>query len=732
MVLRVAGSDSYGGTGNGGPAIDALFQSVRAVKLDKQGNLFVAEIAGHRIRKINLTTGIVSAFAGNGLVGFSGDGGSALNAQINSPWDIALDRNGNLFVADYGNNRIRKIDVTTGAISTFAGTGVANSDGDGGLAVNAGVIAPTSVNFDGAGNLYFTENAPGSNRLRKVDAITGIITTIAGNNSRGHSGDGGLAANAGLIEPTGVVVDDFGNIYLSEYVGSRIRRINASTGIINTIAGTGIDGFSGDKGPYASAQLNEPVGLAFDNKGNLLVCDSYNYRIRKLHMNMPFPPDTGPNTGPIVTISSPTNTVCNGSVIKFTASPYYEVAGSKLVWTRNGQTVGTDSISWTASGLQPGDVIACELHFPVCIGTTKVLSNTITITGNSSLPLSVSVSANKISICKNDTVTFKARVVNGSNGLVYRWKVNNTDVGANDSVLVNSLLSDGDLVSCDVSVPSLPPCSSGASASSNKIAIRIRNATVPKVSISASGEKICAGESVTFKATVVNSDTTHIIRWSVNGLAAGSSGESFTARSLSNNDVVNSVLTSSDVCLAPVSSNNVKITVDDPPTVRVLPSDTVVGLGSTITLRATVTGASSYSWSPAFSLSGSNTLTPVTVPLQRTTLFMLKALSAGNCADSATVRVRVEQKLFMPNAFTPNNDARNDVYRIPPDTKIDLKDFSIFNAWGQKVFSTSEIDRGWDGTVKGVLQNSGTYIYVVVGSDVQGPVYKKGTFQLIR
>ena len=158
MVTRIAGSDSYGSSGDGGPAINALFQFTRTVRLDKQGNLYVAEYSGHRVRKINLVTGIVTTVVGSGVAGYGGDGGPALIAKINTPDDLAIDDAGNIFIADYKNCRIRKVDAATGIISTYAGTGVANYSGDGGAATSAGIPYPNSICLDAKGNLYISES----------------------------------------------------------------------------------------------------------------------------------------------------------------------------------------------------------------------------------------------------------------------------------------------------------------------------------------------------------------------------------------------------------------------------------------------------------------------------------------------------------------------------------------------------------------------------------------------
>jgi gliding motility-associated-like protein len=730
IVTRIAGSDSYGSSGDGDLAINALFKFARSVRMDKQGNLYIAEYSGHRVRKINMVTGIITTVAGNGSAGYGGDGGPAINAKIDTPYDLAIDDAGNIFIADYKNCRIRKVDAATGIISTFAGTGVANYNGDGGTATNAGIPYPNSICLDTKGNLYISETlSSNSCRIRKIDAGTGIITTIAGNNAYAHSGDGGPAVNASLFDPTGVMVDPSGNVYIAQYDDSRIRKIDVATGIINTIAGTGVNGFSGDNGLAVNATLKSPIGLALDNAGDLLICDNQNLRIRKLYTHAAAPP-TGK---PVITITAPTTTVCNGASITFTATTGYAVSGSSYVWTKNGSVVGTDSAQWTGSGLLAGDVIMCTLPYPVCGGTTKVQSNTITITGSSSQSLSVSIAASKTSICKNENVVFTATTRNGGPNLVYQWKLNHNNVGTGAAVYSSSTFANGDVVSCEIIAPPSLPCFAGGIVVSNEITISVNDSLLPSVTITPSEAKICAGMPVTFQAHVQNGGTSPFFQWKLNGIDAGDNSDHFNKSNLANNDEVQCEVTIPNSCAAPVSSNVVRLSVESPPSVQLYPSDTVVAIGSQVQLQAFVNGSfATYAWTPSAGLNNTNTLMPETIPLQKNTMYTLKVVTSGNCAVSSTATIKVDEKLYMPTAFTPNSDSRNDIYRIPPNTSFQLKNFSIYNMWGEKIFSTANINTGWDGSVNNVNQNTGTYIYIITGKDNNGPLFLKGTFLLIR
>jgi len=220
---------------------------------------------------------LISTFAGTGVANFSGDGSQAINSSFNNPSDIVSDSLGNIYIADYYNQRIRKID-TNGIISTYAGDGGVANLGDGGLATSASIYYPEYLAIDSSNNLYITSG--GGNRIRKVTS-NGYISTIAGNGIAGFSGDGGLATSANLKYPKGIAVDGEGNVYIADNQNNRIRKVSTD-GIINTIAGTGVAGFSGDGGPATSARLYQPGDVEIDSLGNILIADYWNNRIRKI------------------------------------------------------------------------------------------------------------------------------------------------------------------------------------------------------------------------------------------------------------------------------------------------------------------------------------------------------------------------------------------------------------------------------------------------------------------
>ncbi|MBD2700854.1 hypothetical protein IC229_09405 [Spirosoma sp. BT702] len=278
VISIVAGA---GYDGDGGPALSAQLFDPAGLALDGIGNLYIADQNGYRVRKVN-TSGIISTAAGtgvNGNGGYSGDGGSGISAQLNTPGSMVVAGDGNLYIADSRNNRIRKLNKS-GVITTVAGTGSGGYSGDGGLAIAAQLYSPTGLAVDGTGNLYFSDVF--NSRVRKVNTA-GIITTVAGGSGSGPGGDGGLATAAQLYYPAGLAVDGAGNLYIADQGNYRIRKVDAATGIITTVAGTGTAGFGGDGGAATSAQLNDPADIAFDANGNLYIADQSNQRVRKIN-----------------------------------------------------------------------------------------------------------------------------------------------------------------------------------------------------------------------------------------------------------------------------------------------------------------------------------------------------------------------------------------------------------------------------------------------------------------
>lgn len=330
IIETVAGNGNFDFSGDGGPAIEASLSLPRSVFLDKEGNIFISDMSNFRIRKVAANTGIIETVAGNGSRGFSGDGGSAVNASIggnrchvdingnlyipdggrirkvdattgiietiaggnikdgylsyqarlDSPGEVFVDKNGDVYFSDDENSVIRKIDAATGLVATVAGNGGSGFSGEGGLATEASFTLVSDI-FVKNGDIYIADQ--GAQRLFKVDGISGIINTIAGKPGPDSSpGDGGLAVNTFIGNITSVFVDDDANIYFSVDFPSQIRKIDGETNLVETIAGTQIDSFSGDGGPAIEATLDGPSDIYVDKAGNIYISDKWNGRIRRI------------------------------------------------------------------------------------------------------------------------------------------------------------------------------------------------------------------------------------------------------------------------------------------------------------------------------------------------------------------------------------------------------------------------------------------------------------------
>jgi sugar lactone lactonase YvrE len=275
-ITTYAGTGVLGFSGDGGSATAARLNYPRAIAVDGQGNLYIADTYNYRIRKV--TKGrTITTFAGTGAPGFSGDGGPATRARIGEARGVAVDGAGNVYISDTENNRVRKV-TTDGTIRTIAGTGREVASGDGGPATAASIGRPEGLAIDRQGNVYVVDFA--DDRVRRIDS-NGTITTFAGTGEAGFSGDGGPATKAKFGNVGGVAVDSTGNVYISDETNFRIRKVSPA-GTITTFAGTGQLGFGGDGRQARTAILNLPDGLAVSAQGDLYIADYGNTRVRKV------------------------------------------------------------------------------------------------------------------------------------------------------------------------------------------------------------------------------------------------------------------------------------------------------------------------------------------------------------------------------------------------------------------------------------------------------------------
>ncbi len=596
IITTIAGTIGVAGySGNSGPAVSALLRNPVGIAADATGNIYFTDQNNYVVRKID-NGGNITTVAGNGVPGYSGDGGNAILASFRSPVAVAVDKAGNLFIADNACNVIRKVDVA-GIITTFAGNGMPGYVGDLGPSIQAELSGPTGVAVDNNGNVYISD--VGNRVVRKVNAA-GFIGTFAGNGTIGYSGDGGPSNFSQLGTPAGIATDVANNVYIADSYYSVIRMINAS-GVISTFAGNGTAGYGGDGGLAVSAQLGiaSPQGLASDGQGNVWVSDYENFAIRRI----------GPN-GIIRTIA------------------------------------GNGSAGYSGDG---GPAIAAQLR--------------------------------------------------------YAW-----GIAADNS---------GNLYMTDVfdhTIRKILLCPTIAASG---------------VSINATVTAACEGTPVTFTATLTGAGSSPKVQWMVNGKTAGTNNPVFVTDSLGNGDVVSCMLTSGDVCIAPARSNDIPVTIFPNPVVT-LPPDTAIFFGSSAVLDPLVTGSIvGYQWTPAGGLSDPTIASPIATP-QDSVTYHLTVTSGDGCIGEGKITLLLLRKLQIPNAFTPNGDGKNDVFRIPPQVTLLLADFSVYDRWGSLVFKTSDIGKGWDGTFGNKPAEAGAYVYIIRGTFLGAPVLEKGTVMLVR
>ena len=414
-IDTIAGSGEPGHGGDGGPAVDARLSFPSGMAVDNAGNVYISDYYSQRVRRVD-TTGIITTIAGSGEPGYGGDDGPAVEARLLFPWGMAADHAGNLYIADSGNHRVRRVD-TTGTVVTFAGTGQPGYDQDVGLAVETPLASPTGVAVDGSGNLYIAGfwNFPivrvdvtgtmnevagtrepydgpdderrlsrdrgiaaddagnvyianiDNNYIRRVDA-TGTVSVIAGTPRKpGYGGDGGPAVEARLSYPADVALDHDGNIYIADTGNHRIRRIDA-TGTITTIAGTGEPGYSGDGGPAVEAQLASPFALAVDSSGKLYVADLGNYRIRVLTQSM----DSGGERAPLLEAIGGLLPLRSSVRSRKAASQYPKTTRNLLIVVPEGGTVGTVSKKYSCGAGKTCEVPIDEEFQEVFVPQPKV------------------------------------------------------------------------------------------------------------------------------------------------------------------------------------------------------------------------------------------------------------------------------------------------------------------------------------------------------------------------
>jgi gliding motility-associated-like protein len=648
IITTFAGNGTYGYSGNGGPATSAQFAWQMGLAIDNAGNVYIADHDNNVIRVVN-SAGIISTFAGNHSVGFSGDGGPASAAALYHPsWlttdnfgnlyfidqnnavirkvdpsgiittltngssgysgdggplsaatfrtltGITIDNAGNMYISDWGNNVIRKVN-TSGIVSTIAGTGTAGFSGDGGPATAAQLNLPYQVKLDNAGNIYIPDN--GNTRIRKINTA-GIITTIAGTGGFGYSGDGGAATAATFRYPWALSLDNNDNIYITDAGTDVIRKINTA-GIITTFAGNGTSGYSGDGGPATAAQLSDVCAAVADNAGNVYISQRTPfYVIRKVT-----------NCLSAVITQQPTGaTFCNTGNASFTVVTTNAATLQWQVNTGSGWTNLSDNAIYggsstdhlTVTGADPS-MNGYQYRCAVTNTCATIFSTPTLLTVNTPTMPAINVTASATTICEGTNVVFTATISDAGANPVFQWKKNGITTGSNSSSFSDNGLANGDVISCVLTTTNT--CATTNTATSNNVIMTVTSAVTPSATITATGNNICAGTAITFNATIVNGGTTPAYTWFKNGVNLFHNFPTYTNNTLNNGDFIMCAFMSSLSCVTtPLGVSNeivVNVTPLATPAVTVTTSTPSICKGTLATFAAAATngGASpAYQW----------------------------------------------------------------------------------------------------------------------------------------
>jgi gliding motility-associated-like protein len=522
-----------------------------------------------------------------------------------------------------------------------------------------------------------------------------------------------------------VVVDGQGHLIVSDMTGAQVISVDLQTGASTVIAGDGTPGIGPDCVTPTASSINYPMGLAIDGQGNICFSEALNERVRKILMPPALPP---------MTILASANPVCDRMSVTFTAQ-VSNANGGTYHWSVNGRPVGGNSDTYSTGGLSNSDLVACELTLSDA-GICGITRADLTVRVLPTTSPSISISTPSTILCGTNSAEFTAFVTNAGDNPGYQWLLNGIPVGGNADTYDATGLADNDEVACRLTTDLTTACTAVPSVTSVPIHMDIVPDAPPTIRVNVSANPICPGDSVVFTAAVQDVGLGFSYQWLVNGVRVGVNASSYGNAHLKDGDIVSCALDPGNTpCRTgqPVMSDPVAISVRKVPEIVLPFVDTTILPGRQIVLQAQIKGdLQSWQWSPADALINPAALTPLTVPMTMTTDFRLTAFSMEGCPMYRDISVRVFYRLVLPNSFTPNGDGRNDVFRIPPFVTLELEEFSVFDRWGNKIFSTRHTGTGWDGTIKGQACAAGTYVYIIKGKTIQGAVLAKGTVLLVR
>jgi gliding motility-associated-like protein len=640
IINTFAGNGVAGYSGDGGPATKAQLNNPNGVAADANGNIYIADFHNNRIRKVT-PAGSISTIAGTVVQGYNGDGIPATTAELNAPWGITTDHNGNIYFADLHNNRIRKIDPT-GIITTVAGNGTYGYNGDGGPATTATLSHPNDVAIDASGNLYIADYD--NNCIRKVNTA-GTISTFAGTGSltAGYSGDGGPANTAELGAPVGIATDNSGNVYIADEGNSRIRMVTPA-GIISTVAGNGHYGFSGDGGPAIAAELSNPVGISADGLGNLYISDNFNNRIRKVT-----------SSGAILTLAGNGTGAYSGD-----GGPATDAA-LNAPWGVAIDGAGTVYIS---------DYLNNRIRIIACTPS----SGAGAISGDSSL-------------CPGATINLSDTSKGGE------WMSGNTSVATiNSTNGAVTGLARGTATITYRSSPNAFGCSSFTTLTLSVMSFDITGTIIPVT---------CYGYNNGGVTLAISGGSGHYkYAWSNTGSSYYDNG---------------------------LSAGIYKVRVTDSATQCVVTDSFTVTQPDSLLLTPFVIKDHCHSASGSINTSVTGGVAPYNYLWSNNSMNQsISGLSSGDYSLSVTDRngceknysIRVDEDTCVPviihDVITPNGDGFNDVWMVEGIENFPGNKVQVYDKWGNMVYEKSDYNNNWGGRGnKGDLLPDGTYFYLI-------------------
>jgi gliding motility-associated-like protein len=707
-------------------------------KMNADGNIQWIKTMGGSLTEWSL--GIVPALDGGYVIAgyaFSNNGDVTTNYGQNDFWIIKISTQGNIqWQKSYGGSDYDdpySIDQTSDGGYVIAGRTIS---GNGDVLFNNGGNDYWILKLDSKGNILWEKSLGGTRQdvAHSIKATSDGGYIIAGTS---YSNDGDVTTNRGqsdawivklgicTLNTPGIQGGIMGDTKpcAGTQISYSIQTVNEATGYTWTFP----DGWTIISGLGTTDIIVHP-----GNSPGKVGVVAYNNCKRSEEKAIFVVPVVA--VEPQITIRSNVgNNICQGAEVVFTAdvtaapTPIYQ-------WKKNGTNVGTNATVYHDKTLKNDDIVSCELTSTTSCGShSVVVSPVITMSVSELATPTINISTNTTSICSGADITFTATATDEGSIPVYQWLVNDTNVATNLPTFSSRSLSDGDVITCQLM--SNEVCAVSSVVKSNQIIVSVDANTEAFATITSTATTICKNDEVTFQAEAVNAGTSPSYHWTINGVPAGANTSVFITRNLSDKDEVACMVTpGSNTCARNAAvSNKIKITLNALPQITIYPSDTLVKQGAQVRFRTYVSESiKSFNWLPADMLEVSSILEPTTVPIVSPVIYHVTISTKDGCIMYKDVTVKPLLSLYIPNAFTPNGDGLNDLFRIPPGTDLRLSDFSIYNRWGERIFMTTDINTGWNGRIKGIDLSSGVYVYKITGFKDNKRVTLKGTFTLIR